>query len=491
MNRQPENGGPRERSPIYAFGSFRFDPVRGVLWHGGSVIPLPERLSQLLTLLIHANGNVIDKETIASHVWPETTVSDGNLAQHMYMLRQLLDERAKDRAYVVTVRGKGYRFVAPVTVVPPGPAPDVSDSSDDAADGLLHGSPEALHHYWRGSYLLEKRTASALTAAAEQFEAALRLEKDHVPALIGLARAHALLAEYWYAPPSYTFPKAKAAIVRALELDPSSAEARATFGNILLFCDWNWIEAEREIETAIRLNRKSISVYINAAWFYMCKGSSDKPLREMQRALLVEPSSPVLQLFLARMFLHTGEYRRAIDSFSNLIENGPDFSIARRHRAQAFLLNRQPAEALADLILLPQDRAEDLALRLPLLARAYAECGDTERAESIYGSLREMARTEYIVGFNLATVAVGLGRLEEALEHLERALSRREPALLMLRSLPWFEPIASRSRFKALLRAIWPTERPAAQQQGYSRTASGYTTGLRRPLASTLRTPRM
>jgi DNA-binding winged helix-turn-helix (wHTH) protein/Flp pilus assembly protein TadD len=479
-------------SPVYAFGSFRFDSVREVLLHGSSVVPLPGRLAKLLLLLIHANGSVIDKETIASHVWPDNVVSDGNLSQHMYMLRQLLDERAKDRAYVVTVRGKGYRFVAPVTVVAPTPPYVALETGEESEDEILRGSAEAFHHYCRGSYLLEKRTASALAAAAEQFEAVLRLENAHVPALIGLARAHALMAEYWYVPGSYTFPKAKAAIVRALEIAPSSAEARATLANILLFCDWNWAEAEREIETAVRLRTRSTSVYTDAAWFYMCKGAGEKPLREMQRALLVEPSSPSLQLFMARMFLHSGDYRRAIDAFSNLIENGPDFSIARRHRAQAFILNRQPAEALADLLLLPQDRAEDIALRLPLLGRAYADCGERERAEGIYATLLELARTEYIAEFNLATIAVGLGRLDEALAHLERGLRKREPAMLMLRSLPWFEPIAQRARFTDLLRTIWPAERPAPPPAlAYSRTARGYTAGLRRPLTSTLRTPSM
>ena len=202
----------------------------------------------------------------------------------------------------------------------------------------------------------------------------------------------------------------------------------------------------------------------------MCKGQGDESLRQLQRALLIEPSSPALQLFVARMFLHRAEYRRAIDAFSNLIESGPDFSLARRYRAQAFILNGQPGAALADLLLLPQDRTEDLALRLPLLGRAYADCGDTERAETIYHTLQEMARTEHVVGFNLATIAVGLGRLEEALDHLEAALKRREPALLMLRSLPWFGPIAGRSRFKALLRAIWPND---ASSVTYSRTATG------------------
>lgn len=179
-------------------------------------------------------------------------------------------------------------------------------------------------------------------------------------------------------------------------------------------------------------------------------------MREMQRALLMEPSSPVLQLCLARIFLHTGQYRQAIDLFSALIENIPDLSIARRHRAQALMLNAQPVEALADLLVLPADRAEDLALRLPLLARAYAECGDIERAEALYQTLQDLARTEFVVNFNLATVAIALGRVDQAFEYLERALEQREPALLLLRGLPWFQTIAHRARFKALMQAIWP-----------------------------------
>lgn len=448
-------------SPTYAFGSFRFDPARGMLYRGDAAVPLPERLGQLLGLLIRANGMVLDKETIATRLWPaEYAVSDGNLCQYMYMLRQLLHERASDRNYVVTVRGKGYRFVAPIRVEGPAQLESDTDANDDNSDDLLRSTPELLHHYWRGCNLLEKRTASALAAAAEEFEAALRIDSENVPALIGLGRSHALIAEYCYAPGSYAFSKAKAAIVRALEIDPSSAEARAMLGDILLFCDWNWAEAERQIETAVRLKQRSSSVYVSAAWFYMCKGDSEQ-LRRMEHALLLESSSPSLQLFLARIFLHTGDYRRAIDSFSNLIESGSDCLIARRHRAQAYILSGRSGEAVADLLLLPQDRAEDIALRLPLLARAYADCGDTERAEAIYRTLLDLARTDYVVGFNLATIAVGLRRFDEALNHLQWGLQRHEPALLMLRSLTWFKPITHHPRFKALLRAIWPSDEAA------------------------------
>jgi DNA-binding winged helix-turn-helix (wHTH) protein len=119
MNGRLDVQGRASLPPIYAFGSFRFDALRGMLYHGDTAVPLPQRLAGLLALLIRSNGEVVEKETIASRVWPDCAVSDGNLSQHVYMLRQILDERARDRTYVMTVRGKGYRFVAAVSIVAP------------------------------------------------------------------------------------------------------------------------------------------------------------------------------------------------------------------------------------------------------------------------------------------------------------------------------------------------------------------------------------
>jgi tetratricopeptide (TPR) repeat protein len=93
---------------------------------------------------------------------------------------------------------------------------------------------------------------------------------------------------------------------------------------------------------------------------------------------------------------------------------------------------------------------------LPLLGRAYADCGDALRAEQAYLKLQAMTESEYVVWWNLAIVAAGTGRLDDALTHLELALENREPALLFLKSLPWFTPIAESSRFKEILRIVGP-----------------------------------
>jgi DNA-binding winged helix-turn-helix (wHTH) protein len=444
-------------SAVYAFGAFHLDPSRRMLFHGTQAIPLPERLAQLLLLLVQANGAIVEKEAIAAQVWPGTGMSDGNLSQHMYMLRQLLDERAKDRSYVLTIRGRGYRLAPAVSVRSPGASDGavVDPHRTTSPNTLLRSGLEVFHRYSRGSYLVEKRTAQAMQDAIEHFEAALRLDPHYTPALVGLAQAYTRLALYWYVPGSYAFPKAKRVLLRALELDPSSACAHAVLSMILLFCDWDWEEAAREIAIAVRLNSNSTVVCNTAAWHYVCRGAIELAIAQTQCALAIEPGSLPLQLLLARMFLHAGDYTRAIELLSALIESGPEFAVARRYRAQAYIFSGQPAQALGDLLLLPPDRAEDVALRLPLLGRAYADCGDAERAEEIYATLHEMTRTEFIVHWNFAIVAIGLRRYDEALAHLERAFVKREPSLMFLRTMPWFEPIARRARFAAIRNEVY------------------------------------
>ena len=160
-------------------------------------------------------------------------------------------------------------------------------------------------------------------------------------------------------------------------------------------------------------------------------GAYDEALSEVQRALTMEPSSPHLQLLFARVLVHSGEYDQAILSLSNLVEADGSFYISRRYRAQAYLLQGQPEPAIGDLLLLrAQEQSEDPSFRLPMLGRAYADCGDKRRAQDIHKSLVAMAASSYVVCWNLALSAIGIGKNEEAMTWLERAYEEREPTLL-------------------------------------------------------------
>jgi DNA-binding winged helix-turn-helix (wHTH) protein/tetratricopeptide (TPR) repeat protein len=440
---------------VYVFGPFRLDPARGLLTYGSEIVPLPQRLFELLHALIEANGSVVSRDALTSLIWPEGNVAENNLSQHMYMLRRALGERAGDRLYIVTAHRKGFRFVAPVSIEHP--ADDQTQPSEHRAPDsqLVRPGLDVFRLYSRGCRSLERGGAADLRTAVEHFDAALRIDPDYVPALVALARAHLSLSQNCYTPGEHQFPKAKNAAIRALQLDPSSAIGHGVLSNVILFCDWNWREAKREIDNAVRLNPESTMVRASGVWLYQWIGQPERAVIEAQRAVMSEPSSPALQMLLGKALIGCSDYSGALDHFSNLIETNPEYTAqARCQRAQALILSDQPARALLDLLFLPQDRAEDLALRLPLLGQAYADDGQQEKAHQVYETLLRMADTEYVAQTNLITLALSIGERNAALRHLENAVAWREPALPLLRHSPRLMPIRKSDAFKALIAAM-------------------------------------
>jgi len=168
-----------------------------------------------------------------------------------------------------------------------------------------------------------------------------------------------------------------------------------------------------------------------------------------------EPSSPALQMLLGKALIACADYGGAIDHFSNLIETHPEYAAqARCQRALAYLLGDRSDRAILDLQFVTADRAEDLAVRLPLLGQAYADDGKKEKAEQIYETLLNMANTDYVADTNLIALALCIGRPEAAVKHLDAAVAQREPALPLLRHSPRLASLRKSDAFKALVAAM-------------------------------------
>lgn len=88
------------------FGEFRVDPLRRTLSRGQEVMRLPERLFGVLSLLVRSSGAVVEKETFAAIAWPDAVMTDANLAQHIYKLRELLGETARDGSSILASQGE-------------------------------------------------------------------------------------------------------------------------------------------------------------------------------------------------------------------------------------------------------------------------------------------------------------------------------------------------------------------------------------------------
>ncbi|HEY6485559.1 MAG TPA: winged helix-turn-helix domain-containing protein [Candidatus Cybelea sp.] len=413
---------------------------------------LSERLFQLLLALIEADGELLDRESLAQRIWGAEGVTDGNLTQHIYLLRELLGEERDGRSYIVTIPRRGYRFAATASIVsaepdaalrPPPPSPRVE----------ARGS-QALQHYCSGSYLLDRRTAPALQAAVRSFEAALQIDESFGPALVGLGRAWALLAEYWHVPSGSAMVLARRSIERAIELDPRSPPALAALSEIQLFSDWDWPKSWASLDAALTFDPRLAYACNNAAWYYLYRREFDRAALQAREALMIEPASLPLQLLGARVALHSGKVDEAAASISKILTIDPDFFIARRFLALAHIVGGDPDRAIEEISMHGADSSEDAVYRLPMLVCAYAIQGEKEKAAQTYGKLQELGQRRYVSSWNFALGAANCGREDEALWLLRDAYAQRDPALFLLPLLPLFSSIESRSDFKEILRDI-------------------------------------
>ena len=117
-------------SPIYEFGDFRLDPIKRLLWKNGATVPLTSRVFETLLCLVEHHDTVLDKEQLMEAVWPNSVVEENNLTQNIYTLRRLFGESPSSHRFIVTVPGRGYRFVA-----------EVRTKDDNAAEPLLSAHP--------------------------------------------------------------------------------------------------------------------------------------------------------------------------------------------------------------------------------------------------------------------------------------------------------------------------------------------------------------
>ena len=135
---------------FYEFGAFQLDPVKRLLRRlDGTPVPLTPRVFDTLLYMVEHHDSVLDKERIMEAVWPDSIVEENNLAQAIWKLRQVFGETPGSHSYIVTVPGRGYRFVAEVNkrngnIVSRGPAD--STTTPTSIQGPTEADPTADRH---------------------------------------------------------------------------------------------------------------------------------------------------------------------------------------------------------------------------------------------------------------------------------------------------------------------------------------------------------
>jgi TolB-like protein/DNA-binding winged helix-turn-helix (wHTH) protein/Tfp pilus assembly protein PilF len=314
-------------------------------------------------------------------------------------------------------------------------------------------NPEAYEAYLKGRYFWNKRTSDSLKTAVDYFNQAIAKDPNYAQAYTGLADTYALLGDWQYAvlTPKEAFPKAKAAAIKALELDSSLSEAH----NSLAFCfdafDWDFESAGKEFRRAIELNPGYATAHHWYAWHLSLMGQYDDAIAEMRKAKNLDPLSLIINSDLAELLVIAHFYDESIIQSRKTIGMDPNFALAHNQLAQAYLQKHMYAEAVPEL-----QKAVQLSNGSPTcianLARAFAASGKTSEALKLLDDLKKNSNRNYSDASEIAVIYAALGDSDHAMNWLEKGFEERfNPGVL---SRPGFDPLRSDPRFQDLVRLI-------------------------------------
>jgi adenylate cyclase len=312
------------------------------------------------------------------------------------------------------------------------------------------GSPEAYQAYIKGRYFWNKFTEHSMEQSVDFFKRAIDIDPTYALAYAGLADAYHELSGLHS--PREIMPRAKAAAMKALELDPSLAEAHAALGWIIWRFDWDWSRTEQEFKRAIELNANYALVHGMYGMFLDSMGRFEESLAAHQRAKSLDPLSPIIDAGLGLRLYIARQYDSAIEHYRKTLETDPNFAPAQMRLGSAYVQKRMFEEAVAAF-----QKAVGVAAapwQMVSLGYVYALSGKTDEARRLLAELRDLARQRYVSPCHVAGVHVGLGEHDQALQWLERAYEERDGILVYLKVEPRFDPLRDDPRFQDLMRRV-------------------------------------
>ncbi|HJQ36592.1 MAG TPA: protein kinase [Thermoanaerobaculia bacterium] len=297
--------------------------------------------------------------------------------------------------------------------------------------------PRAYELYLKGRFQWNKRDAEGLYKAIEYFNQAIEIDPQYALAYAGLADVYNLLDIWAGLPTRETFPKAKAAAQKALSIDDQLAEAHTSLAYAIHTYEWDWNAAESEYKRAIALNPNYATAHQWYAEFLTAVGRFDDARREGQKALELDPMSPIINAVVGWNETMARRYDAAIAQTRRTTQLFPSFAPGHAYHGLAFLEAGKPREAIAAL-----DKAIaqlDIVVFRTWLIRAHLAAGDRARAERMTREL--VQRNEYLPPYYMAALYAHLGDKAKAVAELKRAYAERTGALVWIKVDPAMDPL--------------------------------------------------
>jgi serine/threonine-protein kinase len=248
------------------------------------------------------------------------------------------------------------------------------------------------------------------------------------------------------------FPKAKAALEKALALDPDVAEAHAIAAQVEFWFEWNWAAAEKSFGRVLALNPGNATARGMYAWLLLSRRRLDESLAEIKRALALEPLMPVIYAWSVGLHAAAGRNDEALADFSRLQQIEPNFGLAYFHAGTAYFRKGMIDEAIetlqkgCQLVVFP-------GWNEVMLLLCYLKKGARAKAEQMLAEMLEERKRHPVSAMCLAWSFAALGDFDSAFEWLETAVRERDSVMVIVHVYTEFAvpELARDPRFVALL----------------------------------------
>jgi serine/threonine protein kinase/Tfp pilus assembly protein PilF len=311
---------------------------------------------------------------------------------------------------------------------------------------------EAYRLYMKGRYYWEQRTSEGLQKAIESFEAAVRLDVRYALAYAGLADAYILETSYAGKRPEDTYPKALRAAQKALEIDPSLAEAHTSLAAVKEGYDFDWAGAEKEYQQAIHLKPAYVTAHQWYGQHLLARARFDEAETQFSKAQSLDPASLKAQVDTAWLAAYRGKYDLAAAKANRILAESPTYSSALELSGWIYSAKGEHDRAIAAF-----EKIKELdgdVSGLPLIAHEFALTGRAREAHAILRDLISARSSAYVPPYQLASIYAALAEKALAFQYLNEAVDQRDENIALLRIDPDMAVLRSDPKFGQLLKRV-------------------------------------
>jgi TolB-like protein len=312
-------------------------------------------------------------------------------------------------------------------------------------------SNEAYHLYLKARFHFTKRTREELFKSIEILEEAVRLDPKFALAYVGIAESWAVIPSFPYGSPAECMPKAKAAVQRALEIDPELPEAHTVSAMIATTYDWDWARAEAGFKRALELDPNLSITHYRYAWTFLSPiGRHDEAIAEMKIAMEKEPLYLIQGANYAGVLMYARRFDEAVVQAKKTYDLDPNFVGSINWLGHTYAAKGMYSEALATVENLLNS---DMPLRTTA-GYSYAKMGQRDKALALIEQYKDAEKTRYVQNYWVAINYAAIGDKDGAFAELEEAYQNHDWFLQRIKVDPFMDPLRDDPRFDAMVRRL-------------------------------------